>query len=355
MRHDLPDDASEIRARLVDVARVCRGLGLCDGYSPGRQSGGGLLIRCPAHKDKTPSCSVRIVNGTIGVKCQACGFGGNVLHLIAAAHDLDVKRDFRQVLAIGAELAGYQLARPGERPLAPLPPRPAPVVVEVPRTYPPVGEVEAVWALARPVVADAEASAYLEGRALNLSLVDLYDLARVIPHGVDLPAWAAIGEKPRPWSRAGYRLIVPVYDATGAMRSLRAWTFAAARAKRIAPTGHTTAGLVMADMVAREVLRTGAVPAYLDAPMIVVVTEGEPDFLSWAGSVSDANETPPAVFGVVNSAWSAEVAARIPDGSRVALRTHLDQSGHKYANEAIRTLGRRCELHRIETPSEDEA
>lgn len=55
------------------------------------------------------------------------------------------------------------------------------------------------------------------------------------------------------------------------------------RPKRVSPKGYSTAGLVLADEVGCEVLEHGAAPWWWPAgePLMVVVSEGEPDWLSW--------------------------------------------------------------------------
>ena len=116
------DSVNEVRRALSDPRRVCHALGLAKGS---QRQASGLLIVCPWHADKGPSCSViRRNDRTIGVKCQACGASGDVLHLVAVAHGLDVRRDFREVLKHAAELAGrYDLVAETslDRELAPPP------------------------------------------------------------------------------------------------------------------------------------------------------------------------------------------------------------------------------------------
>ena len=58
---------AEVRRTLVDPVRVCERLGLAKGA---RRQSTGLSIRCPAHAERTPSCSVtRGPDGTIRVRC----------------------------------------------------------------------------------------------------------------------------------------------------------------------------------------------------------------------------------------------------------------------------------------------
>jgi len=99
-------------------------------------------------------------------------------------------------------------------------------------------------------------------------------------------------------------------------------------------------------------LEQGAAPAWFEgAPMDVIIAEGEPDFLTWAVSSSDANDRPPAVLGVVAGAWSADIAARIPDGSRVVIRTHRDAAGDAYAAAIRDSLAGRVDLYDLDRSS----
>lgn len=107
---DLPDHTAELRHLLVDPWKLCRDLGLIDGYKPMRQARG-LSIRCPVHADRTPSCSVTLApDGYIRVKCHGCDFSGDAFSLVAAARNLDIQRDFRAVLEIAAGIAGITLS-----------------------------------------------------------------------------------------------------------------------------------------------------------------------------------------------------------------------------------------------------
>jgi hypothetical protein len=325
------DDVAAVREQLTDARALCAALGLVAGYKPGRVPRG-LLIRCPVHNEQTPSCSVTAgPDGTIRVRCFGCDFTGDVLHLIAAAHNLDVRADFPAVLGEAARLAGVDLGREQRTNDT------RPASYQAP-TYPESDDVEALWSSAVAVGLDGEARTYLEGRAIDAGAVELYDLARVLPAGGWAPSWARC--RGRSWS-SSHRLILPVVDHTGAVRSLRAWRLPSDEApedapKRTAPAGKALAGLVLACPVARRMLTTGALPSW--GALDVVITEGEPDFLTWAARVSDANEAPPAVLGVVAGAWGAALAARIPDGARVIIRTHPDAAGDRYASAIRQSL-----------------
>ena len=329
----MPDRARELRAALVDAREVCRRLGLDEGAQPQAR---GVLIRCPWHADRTPSCSVREASdGTIAVKCHGCDRSGDVLHLVAAVHGLDVRRDFTEVLNRAGELAGDARGDALVRPR--MPPRER----EPERTYPPADELACLWNQGGSVVADPEVAACLRGRGLDADHVHRLDLARALPVRAAVPAWASY--KRQPWPRTGHRLLVPAFDAHGAMRSLRAWRVVDSDTpKRLPPAGHRLGGLVLAD-AAGVALLCGAAAA----PEAVIV-EGEPDLLTWATWLAQhgrAGEV--AVFGIFAGGWTTEVAARIPDATVVYVRTDHDEAGERYAAVINETLGRRCNVRRL--------
>ena len=98
-------DAEAIKGALTDVWRLVGALGL-ERAAKRQQGGRGAIICCPAHNERNPSCSVTLgPDGTIRVRCFACGFAGDALSLIAAAHGLRTRGDdYRRVLALGAGL-----------------------------------------------------------------------------------------------------------------------------------------------------------------------------------------------------------------------------------------------------------
>jgi hypothetical protein len=223
----------------------------------------------------------------------------------------------------------------------PASPRPALAPLPAP-SYPEASEVAELWASARPVETDAAAAAYLTGRAIDPGMVDLYQLARALPVDAPAPSWARC--RGVSWSRS-HRLILPVFDHSGAMRSLRAWRVDGENSdapKRTAPAGKALAGLALACPVARRMLATGQAPSWASAGALeIIITEGEPDFLTWATQTSDADEAPPAVLGVVSGAWGEALAARIPDGARVLIRTHGDEAGARFSAAIVASLAGR--------------
>lgn len=335
------DRVDFLRRTLVDAVAVCTALGLAEGAKPQRL---GLILRCPWHSERTPSCSVRPgANGTLSVHCFGCGAGGDVFDLVAVAHGLESRRDFPQVLRRATELAGLSSMQEARKPAG----RSRVPLWSTGRSYPPVGEVSALWEACRLVGDVPEAAGWLASRGLDPGAVEDFGLGRALPAGAVLPRWARCDGKA--WAEGGYRLILPMFDHEGQMRSLRARKVVAGDGpKNVAPAGFSTAGLIMADALGRSLLAKGRPPENWpqSAPLRVVVTEGEPDFLTWATRFSDADETAPAVLGLASGSWTAEIAGRIPSGAVVIIRTDADEAGERYALTVWATLHSRCKVMR---------
>lgn len=134
------------------------------------------------------------------------------------------------------------------------------------------------------------------------------------------------GDPWKPWPAKGYCLAIPLFDDAGELRSVKArltgpepWDDAP---KAFDPKGHQVKGLVMANVKARELLRGEA-----GDPCEVVICEGVPDWLTCCSWWPDR-----AVVGVEVGFWRQAHADRVPDGAVVAIRTHDDAAGWKYAN-----------------------
>lgn len=213
-----------------------------------------------------------------------------------------------------------------------------------PRTpnYPPQAEVAALWESARPVTEDAEVSDWLESRGLEPAAVEMWDLTRAFSRHADQPDWANLGG--RSWSHRGFRALFRLWDHSGAAVTLRARpTVKQADApKTVMPVGFDGWGAVLADPLAVQLLQ-GEPPEWWQ-PREIVVLEGEMDFLTWASRQSDSCEQGPACFGLSAGGWTHEIAAQIPDGAKVAIRTHLDDAGRRYAKKVAAGLRGRCDV-----------
>ncbi len=276
-----------------------------------------------------------------------------------------------------------------ERPPALPPPRRGSPAREVDKdrdaVAPPVEEVAALWAACRHV--DGTGCAALAGdwityrRGLDTRALAALDLVRVLPDRHPWPAWMPWMQRPPVEWLSLYPLAVPMYDAGGALRLLRfravteirevdadanpaalRWRPRKVEPKGIAPRGARLAGLLLADPPGRAMLR-GESGGDLGSPgegwdgVRVVICEGEPDTWTAAtimrkapGRTRDGRTW--ATLGVVAGSWTAELAARVPDGAEVALWTHHDAAGDKYATRIADTLAARCKVVRSPRPED---
>jgi hypothetical protein len=330
----MSDHAREVRLALADPVKLCGALGYSEGA---KRQARGLLIRCPFHGERDPSCSVTIAEDqTIRVKCFACDKRTDALGLIA--HQLGRSTDgsdFFEVLAEGARIAGLLELEAEIRDGRPRPDRPRaeapPPRPEVP--YPDQGEILEVWRRGLLPGDDAETSRYLVGRKIDPVAIGERGLARVLMPPA--PSWAIFGS--RSWIETGHRLIVRVFDSHGQPRSVRGVRVRDNDTpKRLPPTQKKAKGLCMVNRSACAMLRNQ------EHPGRIVVVEGEPDFLTW-GTLTEE-----PVIGLVIGAWSEEFAAAVPRACRVVIRTHEDDAGERYANEVIETLkSRQCTFRRV--------
>lgn len=328
-----PDHAREIKYALTDPRSLCERLGLIGGKGSFRTQGRrGISIRCPWHTEKSASCSVTIASdGTVRVKCFGCDATGDALSLVAVANGLDVRAEFRSVLRAAAELAGLwaivQELETGdvepERPKV-LPPR---AETEPDVDYPAFADVVALLEECDPVTDDPVVANHLVWRAIDPELVADARLAVALPVGGLTPWWASFDRQP--WTRTGHRMLLPVYDASGALRSVRAWRVVDGESpKRLPPGGCKAAGLFLADPMALAWLR--------GAPAIrTLIVEGEPDFLV-AATWRMRERT--AVIGILSGAWTPELAARFVPGQRVLVWTDRDRAGDAYARAVATAL-----------------
>jgi DNA primase len=100
---------AELKRALGDARALARALGLAlaRGSRPQR---GSVLVACPWHKEKTPSCSISTgPDGTLRVRCFGCGASGDALTLIAEVMGLDTRREFHEVLEEAARIARIRL------------------------------------------------------------------------------------------------------------------------------------------------------------------------------------------------------------------------------------------------------
>ena len=219
-------------------------------------------------------------------------------------------------------------------------------IVEAPPSWPVGQEVRALLRRTLSVTEDGDVIAFLEDRGLDPEAIAREDVARVLPQNAELPPWAR--GPAGPWTATTHRLIIPVYDHAGRLVSVRARRVREADdpafPKALTPFGFGVRDSAMANLEGRWLLCGGRGEAWNG---IVVIVEGEPDFLTWAtAAYGEAAESWPAVFGVAAGSWTGAIADRVPDGAIVALRTDLDSAGDRYASAIAGTLRGRCDVRR---------
>jgi len=314
--------------RDADVLALASQLGLktgrrrCFGPCPSC----GAERRHPSRRDPRLACGVAFHRR--GWQCFECDATGDAIDLLAF---VEHGRRYRDLSAHERAQLHERWARSDVRAVAPQTPR------EAPPRYPDKSTVEALWRACGPVMADDEVSSYLHGRGVRPGDVAFLHLARALPRDLTAP-WATLGG--RSWAECGCRLIVPLRDAGGRLRSVLARRVRGSGVKSAAPFEYERRRLVMADDLALVLLQMGAAPASWPRTR-VVICEGEMDFLTVASQVSDADEDAPAVFGITSGAWCRAVADRIPDGAEVVIATDPGAAGDRYADRIVASFGRR--------------
>jgi hypothetical protein len=237
-----------------------------------------------------PECGKdRVAVGERVISCFACGLR---LDAVGAA-----RRDGRTWEEAAEWATGGVSVEPAEF-------RPTPAVE---LAYPP-GVLD-LWSACRRVDRDRDVARWLDSRGVDVDVIARMDLARALPsRGV--PEWAA------GWL-AGWRCVLPAWDAWGVMRTLRArWTSEGAPSfggKTMPPKGYGLAGTALA----------GPVCPPLDVGDVLVV-EGEPAYLHAVSRVRGV-----AVVGVYAGCGGRAMWSRVR--GRVWVATDADAPGDDYA------------------------
>ncbi len=299
------------------------------------------------NRSECPGCRNGDVRGVSIGERDGCGVWkcqrdeqhrGTAIDFLALARSID------PVEAVGEleRIAGIDSRVPHH----PSPPPRKPVA---PPAYPPAQEVAKLWSRCAPLGLEPEIAAAWAARGIDVGHAEDRSLARALPRGVEVPRWAfGAGER---WSEGPYRLIVPLHDCNGRLASLHARAAVAphGKPKGLSPLGCTIVGLVMADPLTRLML--AGEPCGDDEPSAnvvrrcdLVITEGVPDFLTWATRFNERATGAPAILGMIAGSWTEAVAARVPKGTAVYLRQHADAAGAKYSARIVETLGDRCSV-----------
>lgn len=313
--------------RSASVLAVAAALGL-KVRRGGPSSGGafGPCLACGAERRHTKTGDRRLACGVrsdgLGYRCFQCDVSGDAAALVAWSVGGAPLRDLprHRVAEVRAWCERYAGSVPA-------------YVLDAHRTFekpsPPLlgdAEVADFWRTCVPVTADPEVATFLGvARGIDPAKVAAADSARALPESASVPRWASCRGA---WSNTGRRLIVPMFDPLGRMRSFRARLLrapAGEEPKSAGPKGYSCRGCVFASPPALAILRGEPVSC-----SVVVITEGEPDTLAASVAAFGGGEFV-AVVGIVQGSFTPEIAARIPRAARVVIATHHDEQGDKYA------------------------
>ncbi len=340
--------------RALGIASTAQAIGLSKvgrrGYGPCPQCG--AVTRHRKRKDKRGAIGVTLDGH--GWACFQCDARGDAARLVSHAiglHGRTSGADARRVLE-----AARNWGLIGEHPRQVLAVRRE--ATETSGTYPPADEIasllRACHALGTPGTEAAEA--WARSRGLEPDAVAELCAVTVLSTDAKLPTWARTGM--RSWRDSGHRLVVPLYDAHGVVRSVRARDITShARIKELTPSGHTVTALVMADRKAYRLLKDDTYD--VDETMAVhvrrvgvVVAEGTPDWLTaQLAGVTQRGADAPAVFGIFSGAWTPEHAAKVPRGTPILIATDRDNQGEAYAANIASTFSGRCPCRRWQPKS----
>jgi len=344
--------------RGLPVEDVARRLGLVGRRGPRRGLG-----PCPAcdarqrsRKDKRGP--IGIARDGAGWACHRCEAKGDALDLVAwclcRGRLADLTMEERAEVRGWLVDHGYVVTHTGDARTRPRP-RSGPALgtdaANVDREgRPPGHEIGDLWDRALAVTEDTEVDAWVRSRELSPGRVEDLDLARVLPRDGTPPRWAWMGGLP--WAESGHRLLLPLWDHRGRLTSLHARLVRETEApKAVSPTGFAAVGLLLADSTALHLLRGGLPPGWTSpAAGEVFVTEGVPDYVTWATHWGDAAEVVPAVLGVIGAgSWREDspVAAVLPDNCVVTIATHTDEAGEGYAKAIKASVASRCRVRRL--------
>jgi len=331
-------------ARALTVAEAARLLGVTTARAG---------MACPAcqaarrgKRDKRPPATF----GARGWRCWSCSAAGDALDLVSySLTGRKLSADHAQQTTVRAWLVDQGITAAHDQPSRP---RLRAIPAEPPPSddWPERGEVDRFWAACRPVADDPACLAWLTRRygehaGRIVALLDHLSAARSIPT-TTAARFARFGG--RRWSEAGYRLIFPLSDADGQIRSVRARDVSIRadnrQPKAVPATGYGCRGLILACDRARAMLSGAPLPASWPPGRLprVTVVEGETDWMAWLSRRHTM--TDPALIGVYSGGWIHDHAAALPHGTILTVRTDDNAAGHRYAEGIARTIEQRRDL-----------
>jgi len=337
-----PSWFDQVKARPVGEVAAAFGLELI-------RRGSDVSFICPAcgkvlrhSKQAGGRRSAKVTPDGGGWWCDPCGAKGDAVTLAAflvtgKPKPAEWAKTRHECAALGlCEHDPRNPNAPTARPYTP----PAPKVVEAPKpSRLHAAEVAALWAASSKLDAVPQGGAewleaprvYLAGRGLHPGVLAELNLARVLPpKAYAWPAWWNPS-----WSEV-WRVVVPLYDASGAMVALQARAIAATgdgpKTRNPMGTG-VVSGTFFADAGGLEVLRG----TYTGPGMVVV--EGLTDYLAAAQLAAELEPTRrPAVLGIMAGSSRALTTVNVKASCRLNVMTDNDPSGEKYFREVAAAL-----------------
>ena len=326
------------------VLTVARDLGLETKATRGASAGS--VYGCPACSAKRRHTKTRDKRGAIGIRadgkgwqCHQCGQTGDGLDLVSWVKTdarFSETRDKAKVIGWCKERFGGDDSTPPPRHALPVAST-APPVAEEPETEPAYLTDEALelWDACHLLSSDNEAVAYVKSRGIvDPGKLEEWNLCRVLPKNLK-PNWtlhSPDGNAPRHWAETGHRLIFPLYEAKGQIRSVLAR--AIVPSERKSTTAGPRSGLILLDGVVLDWLRRYR-PVVDDA--VLHVMEGEIDFMLRCEAVQK-EPLSHGVVGITSGAWKKAHAWKMPYPIHVRLDTDNDGQGDKYARDITATF-----------------
>ena len=318
----MTDIKSEIRSRLGNPEFVLGKLGLLETAKKARN---GFNICCLWHSENEPSCNVRQHpnDGTLSVHCFGCKQSADVFELIAQVYDINIHNSFPEILQIAGDFAGVQVE--SGKPFTPTPP---PKFVERPPEYPPIDELRDMWTNAVSVTEDPEAKKWFKDRGLSVERLNSY--CKVIPKNHELPKWAIFKDDDTgryDWIMSGHRLIFPLYNYEGKIRSFRARCLNEGTYKNVNPLGYSTKNLCFADTKGLDALKGNKSFEVLN------FVEGEGDFLA---AIQREDSFP--IFGFYSGGWSLDHSKACGRESEIFFPFDDDRAGDGYKKDIVKSF-----------------
>ncbi len=308
-----------------------------------RGASAGSIFGCPACSAKKRHTKTRDKRGAIGLRgdgkgwqCHQCDQTGDGLDLVSwelsGARFAETHEKTRVIAWCKEEFGGDDSERPQKVFI-----ETAQSPCETEEAEPAYLTAEAIhlWDACHRLSSDADAVAYVKSRGVvDPSKLEAWNLCRVLPKSF-APKWtwhSPDGGAPKPWAETGHRLVFPLYDAHGQIRSVLAR--AIVPSERKSTTAGPRSGLILLDGAVCDWLRRYR-PQVDNAVLHIV--EGEIDFMLRCEAIQD-EPLSTGVVGITSGSWKRAHAHKMPFPIHVKLDTDHDAQGDKYAVDIVRTF-----------------